>query len=903
MSTTARIDELRKKFDENPRRYFAPLANELRKAGDLVQAIALCREHLPRQPGHMSGYIVLGQALYEAGSLEEARSVFEQALALDPENLIALRHLGDIAKASGDSATARRWYERVLDADPRNDDIAAQLDALAAVPTPVRSLPPVSITYAPTPPVPQTAIGLGAVPTPDASLRAVDFDVVNARMTHYEPLDLDALEADSASSSTPASLTPISVAPVAMPPLSSAPVAPTPNSFTPVSLTPIASPAIAPTPLSFTPLSVTPLSVTPLSVTPLSVTPLSVTPLSVTALSVPVSTPTWVPRVEPVAIDDSAAPDSVRSGSEHLDAEAPNLTTPDLNASFGPDRGEATPFAAAIGESQRAVDDALGAFAAHDPAHELQSSHEVDSANTIDTARDDDGETRAANLQGVFGAMAPDGVSDSVAFEEGILAPEWPDTSALVARVFTPRAVTPASVEITSEAVDAFGREPNEPAIAVDVSGNVEAVPQEQFDEAAVASNPLAGWDDESESPELSTVINEQDLPWLSAPFIDADAVVEHEMEAIADAFAHDAASVGDPADVLVSSVELESGAGDDVSFADVLDAPMEPTLDAVAETWPETPVGEVNATDDPTPISANHDKHDSQFYEPVPVRAAGSESSPAFVTETMAELLVSQGFIGRAATIYEELVRRHPYDAVLTSRLDELRAMLDTSPAVERAAESQAAASALRDAERSDANDHADDAGQDGEERDKESTWGPPAYPTPGYAAPAYATPAFGGSAAGAAVSTARERFAQLAARRVPRRTPSKPVAVVADTSNGLSALFGDAPTGAGDDAAARALADAFAPIDESDSAGIFDFGDTESDRATRASGSVAAIRHSDTATTPTGPAFSFDRFFPDPAAAATAPSDQGSTPPPNAPVGEDLAQFSAWLKGLGST
>ena len=124
MSTATRIDELRKKFEEHPRRYFAPLANEYRKTGELAQAIALCREHLPKQPGHMSGYIVFGQALFESGALEEARTVFEQALSLDPENLIALRHLGDIAKMNGDASAARRWYERVLDADPRNDDEA-----------------------------------------------------------------------------------------------------------------------------------------------------------------------------------------------------------------------------------------------------------------------------------------------------------------------------------------------------------------------------------------------------------------------------------------------------------------------------------------------------------------------------------------------------------------------------------------------------------------------------------------------------------------------------------------------------------------------------------------------------------------------------------------------------------
>lgn len=131
MATSARIDDLRKKFDENPRRYFAPLANEYRKAGDLAQAIAISRQHLADQPGHMSGHIVFGQALFENKDYAEARTVFEAALALDPENLIALRHLGDIARDTGDYAAARIWYQRVLDADPRNEDIAAQVALVA----------------------------------------------------------------------------------------------------------------------------------------------------------------------------------------------------------------------------------------------------------------------------------------------------------------------------------------------------------------------------------------------------------------------------------------------------------------------------------------------------------------------------------------------------------------------------------------------------------------------------------------------------------------------------------------------------------------------------------------------------------------------------------------------------
>ena len=130
MASTARTDELKKKFDENPRRYFAPLANEFRKAGDIEQAILICEEFLPQQPGHMSGHIVYGQALYEAGRLPESRGVFETALGLDPENLIALRHLGDIARGEDDLTSARMWYVRVLDADPRNDEIQGLIASL-----------------------------------------------------------------------------------------------------------------------------------------------------------------------------------------------------------------------------------------------------------------------------------------------------------------------------------------------------------------------------------------------------------------------------------------------------------------------------------------------------------------------------------------------------------------------------------------------------------------------------------------------------------------------------------------------------------------------------------------------------------------------------------------------------
>jgi tetratricopeptide (TPR) repeat protein len=130
MQSSPRIEELRQKFHENPRRYFAPLANEYRKAGDPEQAIAICRAHLAQQPGHMSGHVVYAQALYDARRTEEARQVFHLALALDPENIIVLRHLGDIARQRGEVEEARKWYSRALDGDPQDAEVAAYLAEL-----------------------------------------------------------------------------------------------------------------------------------------------------------------------------------------------------------------------------------------------------------------------------------------------------------------------------------------------------------------------------------------------------------------------------------------------------------------------------------------------------------------------------------------------------------------------------------------------------------------------------------------------------------------------------------------------------------------------------------------------------------------------------------------------------
>ena len=127
-----RLRELQEKFDENPRRYFAPLANEYRKGGQPKRAIEICRAHLAQMPGHMSGQIVYGQSLYEAGEFDEAKEVFGRALALDPENLIALKSMGDMSLQAGNTSEARTWYTRLLDADPKDTAVIALVSEIDA---------------------------------------------------------------------------------------------------------------------------------------------------------------------------------------------------------------------------------------------------------------------------------------------------------------------------------------------------------------------------------------------------------------------------------------------------------------------------------------------------------------------------------------------------------------------------------------------------------------------------------------------------------------------------------------------------------------------------------------------------------------------------------------------------
>lgn len=134
METPGRIAELERKFAENPRRYFAALANEFRKLGDLDRAIELCESHLAEQRNHLSGHVVLAQALVDAGRESDAWDPLHTALDLDPENFIALRLIGELSAQVGDVEHARTFFFRALEIEPRNDQLLTAVKNLSPRP-------------------------------------------------------------------------------------------------------------------------------------------------------------------------------------------------------------------------------------------------------------------------------------------------------------------------------------------------------------------------------------------------------------------------------------------------------------------------------------------------------------------------------------------------------------------------------------------------------------------------------------------------------------------------------------------------------------------------------------------------------------------------------------------------
>jgi tetratricopeptide (TPR) repeat protein len=133
LASNPRIEDLRKRLDKEPgSRLFAQLAEELRKDGDLEEAIRISREGLHKHPAYPSARMTLGRALLDTGDLTAARTEFEMVLKGAPDNILASRFLGECLEGLGDLAAARDRFKATLALSPGDKVVTAHLQDVEA---------------------------------------------------------------------------------------------------------------------------------------------------------------------------------------------------------------------------------------------------------------------------------------------------------------------------------------------------------------------------------------------------------------------------------------------------------------------------------------------------------------------------------------------------------------------------------------------------------------------------------------------------------------------------------------------------------------------------------------------------------------------------------------------------
>jgi tetratricopeptide (TPR) repeat protein len=126
-----RIEDLRKRIEKDPgSRLFAQLAEELRKDGELEDAIRVAREGLRSHPNYPSARMTLGRALLDTGDWAAARTEFELVLKSAPDNILASRYLAECLESLGERDAAIARYKSTLAMAPGEKHVVARLQEL-----------------------------------------------------------------------------------------------------------------------------------------------------------------------------------------------------------------------------------------------------------------------------------------------------------------------------------------------------------------------------------------------------------------------------------------------------------------------------------------------------------------------------------------------------------------------------------------------------------------------------------------------------------------------------------------------------------------------------------------------------------------------------------------------------
>lgn len=176
MSANTRLEDLRRRVQQDPSSIaFAQLGEEYRRAGQLQDAVEVCRAGLAIHPGYLSARVTLGRALLDLQQFDAAQQELERVLKSAAENLAAIRGLAEIHHKRGSLAEALAQYRAALviarndpDLEQTVSDLAAQLEPAAEE----HSEPP--FEQAPTPTTPSSlSMEAAAEPAPVRAVRIV----------------------------------------------------------------------------------------------------------------------------------------------------------------------------------------------------------------------------------------------------------------------------------------------------------------------------------------------------------------------------------------------------------------------------------------------------------------------------------------------------------------------------------------------------------------------------------------------------------------------------------------------------------------------------------------------------------------------------------------------------------
>ncbi|HEV8128858.1 MAG TPA: tetratricopeptide repeat protein [Candidatus Eisenbacteria bacterium] len=118
-ASETRIKELELIVERDPATaMYLPLAERMRDAGRVEEAIQLCESRKNRPGRGVGDAIVLARCYLADGRLSEARAEFEAALALDRENVVALKALAGLFAHQGNPSRAMDLYRAVCRIDP-----------------------------------------------------------------------------------------------------------------------------------------------------------------------------------------------------------------------------------------------------------------------------------------------------------------------------------------------------------------------------------------------------------------------------------------------------------------------------------------------------------------------------------------------------------------------------------------------------------------------------------------------------------------------------------------------------------------------------------------------------------------------------------------------------------------